>query len=137
MPRLFKIGFWFTAIGFAGLGLSRLIADRYFGGEHEMMQTRYGRLVVMTSSLLWLIGTLVVLPVAVLVQRRRMPESEMTIYPWWQWVLLVPYFDRDNDAKVPRWIWMPIFAIGLLLALALLLIFGALGLHRLLNPTGS
>jgi hypothetical protein len=40
------------------------------------------------------------------------------------------------DSLVGR-VWMPIFAIRLLLALALLLIFGAFGLYRLLTLIGN
>lgn len=133
MSRLQKIGLWLAGIGFAGLGLSRLIADWVFGGEKQLMQLPGARFVVPTFSFLWLVGVVVLLPAAVLLERRRMPESQMTIYPWWQWVLLFPYSDHDNDAKVPRWIWIPLFAVGFLLAGALLVIFSILGLHHFLT----
>ena len=121
-----------TTIGFAGLGVSRLVADRFFGGEHEFMRTRFGYVIVMIFVSLFLVGGVVLLPTATLIRRRKMPEARMTIYPWWDWVLLVPYFYRDNDAKVPRWIWMPIFAFGFLLALVLLIIFATFGILWLL-----
>jgi hypothetical protein len=78
-----------------------------------------------------LVALLALLAVSILRDKRNMPESEMTVYPWWQWLLLIPYFAHDNDAKVPRWIYLPIFAVGAVLTCSLLIVFVAMALYQL------
>lgn len=124
---------WFWGIGFAGLGLSRLVADRFFGGEKEFLKLPVGHFLVLFFAFLWLVAALALFPMAIIRQKRRMAESEMTIYPWWQWLLLVPYFEHDHDARVPRWISLPLIGLALLFALLLLAIFLALGIHQLMS----
>jgi hypothetical protein len=131
MSRLARTTYALLAVSFAGLGVTRWIADHYFGGEKEFMQTPVGGFLVWTFAFIWLVALLGLLPVSMLRNRRNMPESEMTIYPWWQWLLLIPYVAHDNNAKVPRWIYIPIFAVAFILAGFLLIVFVAMGLHQL------
>ena len=131
MSRLSKITYALLAISFAGLGATRWIADRYFGGEKQFMHTTAGNVLVWTFTFIWLVALLALLPVSILRDKRNMPESEMTVYPWWQWLLLIPYFAHDNDAKVPSWIYLPIFAVCAVLTCSLLIVFVAMALYQL------
>ncbi|GEM_PF-5347448 len=131
MSRVSKITYALLAFSFVGLGATHWIAVHYFGGDKQFMQTPLGSFLIWTFALMWLVALLALLPVSILRDRRNMPESQMTIYPWWQWLLLIPYFAHDNNAKVPRWIYIPIFAIGLILAGALLIIFVAAAWFKL------
>jgi len=126
-----KITYTFLGVGFAGLGITRLIADHFFGGEKAFMAHKAGSIVTFTFVFIWCVGLLALLPMTVLSEQRLLPKSEMRSYPWWQWLLLIPVLVHDNNARVPSWIAIPIIAVALLLAAFLALVFIMMGLHQL------
>ena len=126
-----KITYTFLGVGFAGLGITRLIADHFFRGEKAFMAHKAGSIVVFTFVFIWCVGLLALLPVTVLSEQRHVPRSEMRSYPWWQWLLLIPVLVHDNNARVPLWIAVPLIAIALLLAAFIGLILIMIGLRQL------
>ncbi len=88
---------------------------------------------IWTLSGVWLLALLVGVPLCVCLDRRQIAEKDMSRYRWWQWLLLIPYWVGDANAKVPGWIAYPLMFTGLLLGMGIIGILSLLLIQELLN----
>jgi hypothetical protein len=140
LPIRWKIALIFLATGFAGLGICRLIAELFFGGEKGFMEMKYGSAIVFTFVFIWLVSILALLPMNLAKDQKRVPLSAMKRYPWWKWLLFFPLLifhaaplvpEIEGTAYVPRWISYPLIGIALLLAAFILIVLVTIGVHQL------
>ena len=82
---------------------------------------------------IWLFALLVGVPLCVCLDRRKIGNKETNRYRWWQWLLLIPYWTGDANAKVPGWIAYPLVFTGCLLGTGMLAILSILLFQEILN----
>ena len=130
IPTRWKVTWTVLAVGFFGLGLCRLAAE-FLGGEKAFIHTTAGAILTFTFAGVWIFGLLVLVPICVFKDRRQQSDEELTTYPWWQWLLLLPFIFGDVNARVPRWITVPLLIVGFYLAALLIIVPLSLYLHEL------
>ncbi len=101
--------------------------SQYMGDEFP-----YKAGIVISLSVIWIIGLLVLVPLSTCIDRRAIFDKDMTRYPWWQWMLFIPYLKGDANAPVPGWIAYPLIFIGCFLGMLIIVIMRVFLIKELL-----
>jgi hypothetical protein len=99
-----------TVIGFLGLGALSLLRSILGVSEREFMAGPTASGAVWLFSGFFIVGLLVLFPLAVFARRRALPPPPVRPMPWYG-IFLIPLHLGDPDWVMPRWITWPIMAV--------------------------
>jgi uncharacterized membrane protein len=107
---------------FLGLVLCRIIELFFLGGERQIMKHPFWSKAVIVFGIVWCVSLAVLVPIQILVfdrkERRDRTLQKLTIRD----LFCLPFGAANPNAKIPKWIKIPVLSI-LFLLLGIFVIF--------------
>jgi hypothetical protein len=108
-----------AGIGFVGLGALAVLRWILGTSESQFMAEPAGALATWVFTILFLVGMVVLFPLAVFARRRSIPPPPSRPMPWWG-IFAIIFGGADPDWTMPRWITWPVMTLFALLLLFLI-----------------